>query len=338
MGGPVVFHASAFWKKLCQKNTQWLLEDGVENFKRTVNNNYFNWLVSPRSDYFHRMLKSYLRRHKRSPRKLLALTTPRIAGGLRRTYVSSNERFGYWEKKLYAIYLLCLHDYVSSVDRLEDFARMEEPPVGNPIIIENAGRRISQDLCNSYLEYLFMLDSLGGRFGSIDIVAEIGGGYGRLAFVFMTLSANAKLRFVMVDIPPALYLAQWYLAQVFPHLRIFKYRPFSSYAEVAEEMHSASFVFLLPHQLALLPDRSLDLIINISSFQEMSVAQIRRYYELIDAKARYFFTKQWQFWQNPEDKIAVPAIIYPTRPSWTLLAARVDPVHSSLFEAIFEVA
>ena len=57
---------------------------------------------------------------------------------------------------------------------------------------------------------------------------------------------------------------------------------------------------------------------------------------MIDAKARHFYTKQWTYWENHEDGLSMPAVIYPTRPHWNVLGARLNPVHPQFFEAVFE--
>ena len=82
---------------------------------------------------------------------------------------------------------------------------------------------------------------------------------------------------------------------------------------------------------------TLDLLINVSGLQEMSRKQINHYYELINKKTKFFYTKQWVLWENPEDKMSVLAIIYPTKPDCRVLSARLNPVHSSFFEAFFKI-
>jgi len=107
--------------------------------------------------------------------------------------------------------------------------------------------------------------------------------------------------------------------------------------EGQDEIDQSDFIFLLPSQLELMPDKFFDLFINISSFHEMTRAQINLYYSIIERKAAHLYTKQWLFWQNPDDNISAPAVIYPTRASWDLVAARRHPFHTDFFEAIFKI-
>ena len=52
---------------------------------------------------------------------------------------------------------------------------------------------------------------------------------------------------------------------------------------------------MTPNQLELLPDRSIDMFLNISSLHEMRMDQIRYYFTEIERLTRrYFYFKQWQ--------------------------------------------
>jgi putative sugar O-methyltransferase len=339
--GPPVYHASKFWHKLNALNMAWLETDGIENFKRSINNNYFNWMVTAKSTYFRNMLRHYLKRNARHPLAAVSLFLTQLDGADRRCRTYTNER-AQWSvnrlrRKTYGIYVRLLHDFVANSDTLGLFDQLEEPIVGNPVTITRNGRRISQDICNSYLEYLYIRMALADEFRNVRTLCEIGPGYGRLSYVLWRLAMSRETKIILVDIPPALYVAQWYLREVCANATFFMYRDFESFASVEQAFEAATICFLLPHQLSLLPDRYVDLIVNISSLHEMSVGQINNYYELIDRKARYFFTKQWLFWENPEDKMIVPAVIYPKKPSWRLVHARLNPVHSDFFEAVFDV-
>ncbi len=335
--GPEIYHASKFWEKLNKLNVEWLKSDGLDNFKRTVNNNYFNWMVNTKSDYFRNVARPFFAIVKRHPAKLLSLISTNISEMSHRTYVSTSTHTSYLQRKIYALYLLFLYEYVRERDEFGLFDKLDEPNVGNPIVIEKNGKRISQDISNSYMEYSYIRHALGNDFSKVKTFAEIGGGYGRLSYLFHLLHQDEGVKIILIDLPPALLVAQWYLCQVFPEAKIMGYQNFSNFSEIEQDFKSSSICFFLPHQLELLPEGTIDLLINISSLQEMSRKQINYYYKLIDEKARYFYTKQWMLWENPDDKITVPAVIYPTSPDWTLVNARISPVHTKFFEAMFKV-
>lgn len=337
LAGPKIYHASLFWEKLNRLNIEWLHNDGLQNFKRTVNNNYFNWMVSARSAYFRTVVGRYLRASWRSPRRIWQILCVDINDMWHRTYVSHSNKGTVFQRRLYALYVLALDQYVRDTDEYGLYSDLNEPRLGNPLSICLGERLVSQDLANSYLEYGFLRKSLGKEFESVRVIGEIGVGYGRLTYLLHLLRQGVTRKLILIDLPPALMVSQWYLRSIFPNAKRMEFRSFGHFDEIREDFERAEICFLLPHQLELLPEKSLDLLINISSLQEMSRDQINHYYDLIDRKARYFYTKQWIFWENPEDKMQVPAIIYPTKPHWLLLNARVNPVHNEFFEALFKV-
>src|SRR5690348_8077682 len=64
--GPEIYRPGAFWSDLLETNLAMLRTDGIENFKRTVSNNYFNWMVmDPRDPQFRLALVRWLRRPRR---------------------------------------------------------------------------------------------------------------------------------------------------------------------------------------------------------------------------------------------------------------------------------
>ena len=167
-------------------------------------------------------------------------------------------------------------------------------------------------------------------------VAELGAGYGRLAYVF--LKSEMCKQYVIADIPPALYVSQRYLRVVFPELRFFRFRPFEDFSEVADEFESSKVCFLTPDQLEHLPAKYFDLFITISSLQEMKMELVSLYISLIDRlTGGYCYVKQWREWHNPVDDLTVGYRDYPIPLSWRRIFARRHAVQSGMFEALWEV-
>jgi hypothetical protein len=46
-------------------------------------------------------------------------------------------------------------------------------------------------------------------------------------------------RYFVFDIPPALYLSQWYLTTLFPERRAFEFRHFDTFEEIESELSRA---------------------------------------------------------------------------------------------------
>jgi len=312
---------SVCWDLLATKNYDQLLTHGYRDFKRTVGTNYFNFLVQKGDPQIH-AVESLLPPEVIERCVNAALAIPEDAS------LPCPDQFAY------KYFVLLLWEYVKTIDRQRYFERLEEPVEGNPILVASEGRQVSQDLANTLIEYCAIGEAMS--FEDIDSVLEIGGGYGRNAYIILALNPNIKV--TMVDIPPALYIAQRYLASMFKERRVFKARDFSHYGEVKGELESASIVFLLPHQLALMPNKRFDFSMNISSFGEMRADQVQWYFKQLGrVTRRYFYMKQWRTSTNVFDGVVLKEGDYPCPKNWTAIFSRPCRVQTEFFEACYQV-
>lgn len=285
---------SAFWQALNDKNERQLRSSGIENIKRTVALNYFTWVgtLSWRDDQFrHLVWKTRLRDWPMILRHFPPAELPKRQW----FYLCTFTRM--------------LHLYARRHDRLGLLDRLAEPTFGNPFRIELGGKLISQDLANSVLELYSMFEEID--FDAPLNICEIGAGYGRNAFVFLSLFPNCN--YTIIDVPPAIDVSREYLQTVCP---------------------TSKARFLLPDQL---PSDRFDLTINISSFHEMTPAQVEEYFEFIDRTSRRLYLKQWKCWHNPSDNVTITEQDYPYRSHWRRVYSRTTQVQPSFFEAVYEI-
>ena len=314
---------SKYWEVLNRKNLGQLADSKYDNFKRTVARNYFTWIVNPLNKQIRFLMKE--------------------AGFLNSLGIFmralSAPRHEFLKKKKHTIYYNLLTNllwsYVEKTDTEGLLQNLVEPLEGNPPEVMRNGRLISQDLANSLLEYKAILHPGVDR-REVRTILELGPGYGRTAYVFLALQSSC--RYVLVDIPPALYLAQRYLTAVFPDRRVFKFRPFDDYESVRSEMEDSSIVLLTPNQLELLPDNSVDLFINISSLHEMRMDQVRYYFTEMERLTRkYFYFKQWKETTVPFENETINEADYPVGSDWTLINRQQCEVQHKFFEALYEL-
>jgi putative sugar O-methyltransferase len=286
---------SKYWEELNRKNLRQLADNKYENFKRTLARNYFTWMINPFDDQLRFLMREA--GILRSLRFLLGALTAPLHPPLRRKHTF-----------FYNTLTNLLWDYVEKNDTEGLLARLSEPLEGNPPEIMRDGRLISQDLANSVLEYQAILHpDLDRR--EVRTILELGPGYGRTAYVFLTLQPGC--RYILVDIPPALYVAQRYLSAIFADRKIFRFRSF---------------------------DRYEDLFINISSLHEMRMDQIRYYFSEIDRLARkYFYFKQWKETIIPFENEKITEADYPVRENWHLIHRQQCKVQTYFFEALYEI-
>jgi putative sugar O-methyltransferase len=326
------FMPSEFWSDLGIKNLRMLEQEGVENLKRTVSNNYFNWLIFTRKDP---QYDNVFRQWKQRPslRTLLFwVAGDRTVQTMLQTAATPLKRVQAWR---YGFFVSMLWDLGLRLDKHGILARLEEPKLGNPIRVMRGGRIIAQDLVNSSLELGVILDLPRVRPGPLK-VAELGAGYGRLGHAFL---ATQPGQYCIFDIPPALYVAQWYLTKLLPNKRVFRFRPFSHWSEVAEEVAQADVAFFTSNQLALVPDRYFDVVTSISTLPEMSMVQVRLFLkQFARTSAGHVFLKQWTSWKNPLDGTNLTMDDYVLGGDWKVTLDQVDPFNPLFFNRVWTLA
>jgi putative sugar O-methyltransferase len=331
---PSIVRPSKFWEALNERNLHQLDEAGFERFKQTINRNYFQFLpADPRNEQFRAVLSSWLRRPR--PRVL----TARLADRSRLfadTGASGSRALQRYKATLYTSYVAMLWEYVRGRERLGLLDRLQEPELGRPISFEYRGRRISEDLCNSVLELTSVIEAIPEPLADGDLVIELGSGYGRLAWAY--LEAFPGIRYVLVDIPPALAIAEEYLTRLFPEREVFRFRHFERHEEIAGELERVRIAFLTPNQLELIPALGARLFLNISSLHEMRPDQIAHYLERVGVHCSgYFYSKQWLRSVNPDDGVVIEREDYPIPPDWKPVFDRVHPVQTQFFEAFYRL-
>lgn len=328
--GNPIYLPSKFWEVLNSKNLNQLESEGVENFKQTVAQNYFTWVIGRWDTQF-----KYLVEHtKPQAWPSILLAGPSILYDAWRRDVSP--RLSRRQQVELSVFTKMLWKLAEQFDEYKLLKRLEEPAEGNPFRIFLGGKLISQDLANSVLEFYSIKEHFAPPLDAKVRICELGAGYGRNAYVFTNAFPNGK--YVIIDIPPALYVSQRYLTNVFPDKRVFKFRCFENFEEVREEFEAASIAFLLPHQAEMLPAKSVDLFVNISSLHEMTMEQISAYFGLIDRLTKgYFYSKQWFVSENEHDGICVKKDDYPILGNWRELYLRPARVQTHFFEAMYAV-
>lgn len=352
---PKIYSPSIYWQNINQDHIQRLLNNGMKNFKLSINRQYFGWGVSEFRHQLRPILSELLRGN----------VQPFIKSKLMREakYVSTTDQFAklgasllnsskvlffkvkyVWLKPLnklefimkfiYKIYIAYLYDYVSRIDNFKLLKKFPEPRFGGPLLVNYRRQFISQDLCNSVHEFYSISEKININKNNFLEVAELGAGYGRLAYVF--LKALPNINYCIIDIPPAIYVAQEYLKEIFPKERIFLFRHFKDFQEIEKDFKRARIKFLMPHQIEYLPKEYFDLMINISSLHEMSRDQIKNYLIRIDYLTKsYFYSKQWKK-SHATDNDFIREEEYPIPSKWKKIFDRTHSIQDLFFEALYK--
>jgi hypothetical protein len=98
-------------------------------------------------------------------------------------------------------------------------------------------------------------------------------GAGACVNVAFYRSLNPSLRATVIDLPETILFGYCFLKSVFPEIRIV----LPNEAESTQTDESVDVRFLLPTQVDLVPDDSMDFSFNMSSFQEMTIETVNHY-------------------------------------------------------------
>jgi putative sugar O-methyltransferase len=174
---------------------------------------------------------------------------------------------------------------------------------GDPYI-EIEGIKVTSDKINSLFDY----DKIN-RFCNLNhqkIILEIGAGSGRTSQSIMTFNSNCK--YVICDIPPALYISYERLKKVFKNKKIgllYDYQNNnqkvklmggggSSEQDLNTQINHYDISFIMPHQLSYLNNRFFDLTIAIDCLHEMDKKTINKYINNINKISKLFYFSVWR--------------------------------------------
>lgn len=327
---PARYRPSPFWEELAAAGVRQLEAGGFDHFKRTVNTRYFNWRLL--GILRHQLLAVGGAWLSQPDSAVLRAEFPQPTATIRDRAAS----FGPVSAWIYKLYVAMYADVVGRQDARGLLRALDEPALGNPFLVRHRGRAMSQDLCNSVHELYSVLGPTGLPGTTAPAFAEIGAGYGRFAWLVLTSVPGAT--YTIVDIPPALYLSQRYLTTLFPEMPAFRFRPFHTYADVAAEFEASRIRFIAPHQFELLPAKSVDYVVNISSFHEMTMAQVEHYFRLIDRICRgRLYTKQWRVSRTQINGCTLREHDYPVPATWRTVFHHRHPIQRMFFHALYDV-
>jgi hypothetical protein len=148
-----------------------------------------------------------------------------------------------------------------------------------------------------YLQYLYCNKQL--NFDNIDIIVELGGGYGKQVEIIKKNHPN--ICFLLFDIPPQLYLCELFLKSVFKD-RVVSYKTGRNLNELP--IDNAGKIFILPaFKFPIIENIDVDLFWNSSSFQEMHRDSVRNYLNYVNKSTNYIFLNEVMKGKRSKDEI-----------------------------------
>jgi putative sugar O-methyltransferase len=334
---PAVDHPSAFWKGMAEVNERVLDWSGEANFKRTLNQNYFNFIPTASDDARMVRMRRLVRNLVQTTPEQCVIEDPDCDPS---SWISFYPDYYIFKEpdrtrklELYREYLSLMYQYALRRDRSGLLASLEEPKLGNPIQVHCNGRLISQDLVNSVRERNSILAAKEAERDTHFTLAELGAGYGRLGYIMLK---TTQCRYFVFDIPPALYLSQWYLTTLFPKRRAFRFRRFETFEEIECELSQADIAFFTSNQLVKFPAGYFDVFATISSIHEMRRDQISHYMAQMGRTTKSaLYLKQQKDYVNPIDDLVIGKSDYPVPIGWAPSHERFDLINPGFFERVY---
>jgi len=236
-------------------------------------------------------------------------------------------------RKYYFYALWMLYARVKSKDKNNLLERVTPSASDkNGIAVDVNGKMLSWD----YLISMDCVISIAEKYPKLInepcVVLDLGAGWGRIGYVLKKI--NASITYVICDIPVSLLASQHYLPIVLPDETAFRYLDSRRRDEFTHDYFSKAcgLHFLGSQDLARFARNTIDLFINIASFQEMTLDQVRGYFSIIDQTTRDALYIQERY-QGDE----LSRQLYPYNPKWRMAFDRDIIFAPNYFESLYFV-
>ena len=309
-------NASGYWLYLCMDHIKLLVTHGVENFKQNIEKNHYWGEATIDSRLIHTIINNPVH---------VEIDTQMIFK--HHEYCSINESV---QHNIANVILL---NYIFD-NQLEGYLElMEESKFGNPITISYNNKNISFALLNSIIEVDVILKNIECNEGHSFL--ELGAGSGRTAIAMCKAKENVK--YVICDIPPALYISQENVSRELPKKEIFRFRVFESFDDVKDDFLSADIRFITPDQLELIPDKFINTSIAIDCLHEMTNESVVAYFEQFNRISdTLYFKSQVKQWADTSRK-SLDIDTYPIRDNWSKILHERSVIPHDYFNAIYKM-
>ena len=269
-------YCSNYWKLLNIRNLkQIMFQGGIKNYANNIALNYFTFLDTP-LEMEKKMLKSI----------------SNIEVTLKGKIFKQNKYLGLKETdhlnrliiKLY--YLVRKLKLKSKLSQLSDKGFLDF----NDHFLKINNENISTDKLVSLLDYKKIDEKI--NLTKVKRVLEIGAGSGRFTQTILTFNKNIK--YIICDIPPAIYISYKRLKKVFKNKKIKLCFDCHNYESFKKYLNQNDILFIFPHQIKLLKENMIDLTIAIDCIHEMDKKTIKYYFCNINNFSKLCYFSVWK--------------------------------------------
>ena len=231
---------------------------------------------------------------------------------MKKSFFGKNKKISYVNKTLY------LNDSIHRLNLWKKYLgqrcsidNLISPLIGNPYGYYVDGKFIKAGADYQHYYATRIIDLLDGE-QTKKVVAEIGGGFGGMAYYLIRDSKNTT--YIDFDLPENLALTSYYLLKAFPEKKVLLY---GEACLEGEKLGDYDIVLMPNFQLDKLHDGACDLIFNSYSLAEMSPQTINHY---VLQSARLINRGGWFFHVNHTKHSLVSARDFPIPDDFALIS------------------
>jgi len=269
---------SKFWRKMVIDQLRLISIKGFKNSKEILDRNYFIW--------------TYLNDHQiKNACKLIEKNSINLNTNIFQKY----ENFSHEESINHNIILLMLYENLkkrSVFKNLEKICKRNENYFKERPSLKLDSINVSQDDINSLFEYEKIENVLSCLSSNRKNFLEVGSGSGRTCQTILSIYKNVK--YIIVDIPPALNIAYTNIKGLFPEKKLSFGLKINSEDEFLQLYEKNDLIFIFPHQIKYIPDKFIDISIAINCLHEMEEKTVKRYMKYFEKKSHSLYFKVWE--------------------------------------------
>ena len=287
-------YTSNIWRWVNIKNLKHLNENGVKNYSKNIAENYFV-MDNFNSELIKKAFKNA--ENKKINQELGMFETIKIQGG-----ASDNiEKLLKTNVLTFLLFLNLKKSLIHKAKLLRDSTYINFGKF--PYILVNK-TKFTQDKINSLFEYDIL--NKNKIIQKTKSVLEIGAGSGRTTEAILTLSKNIK-RYLIVDIPPAMFICYKRLKIAFPKKKIALGIDINNNEKLKILLENNDIVFIFPHQLNNISSK-FDLTLAIDCLHEFDEVTRKFYSNFFYKHSKYLYFTVWKLAKltyslNPHKKI-----------------------------------
>lgn len=274
--------SSKFWNILNIRHVNQIKDLGIENFATTVAMSYFTFV-----EYDDKKIEN-------------------LINFVESKNINSNDySYQIFKKQInidithsinHNILLNLLYAYVKHV-KLDNYLPILEKnnflidKVPNIKINDNL---LTQDKLNSVIEFSSIKKFLKTPKSNYLNILEIGAGSGRTTETLISLfSDKNKIKYVIVDIPPALYINYLRMKNNYKDKKIYICNDIKDEDNFEKILNDNDIILMLPHFLNFFKTKVFDITIAIDCLHEMDKKIIKYYMDKIDIVSKSLYFKVW---------------------------------------------